>query len=113
MAHSRGFQSNQKPKDRNKEGGDITEMFLFNDAINTLGLVELPLHGRHYTWTNKQLSPLLERLDWFFYLKCLDKEISKHCGESYGHVETSYHWPCVIEINTKIPKGHIFRFDNH
>jgi hypothetical protein len=44
----------RKPKDRNKEGGDIIEMHLFNDAINTLGHVELPLYGRHYTWTNKQ-----------------------------------------------------------
>lgn len=61
-----GFNLIKKPKDRNKEGGDITEMFLFNDAINTLGLVKLPLYGKHYTWTNKQFSPLLERLDWFF-----------------------------------------------
>jgi len=28
-------------------------------------------------------------------------------------METSNHWPCIIEINTKIPKGHIFRFENH
>ena len=54
----------RRPEDRNREGGDATEMYLFNEAIDTLGLIELPMHGRHFTWTNKQLSPLLERLDW-------------------------------------------------
>lgn len=41
-------------------------MFMFNDAIIALRLVELPLLGRRFTWTNKQSDPLLERLDWFF-----------------------------------------------
>lgn len=54
------------PSDRNKPGGDVTEMFLFNEAISAVRLVELPLQGRKYTWTNKQPDPLLERLDWFF-----------------------------------------------
>ena len=56
----------RKPEDRNKEGAGVHEMFLSNDAISKLGLTELPLHGSQYTWTNKQLQPLIERLDWFF-----------------------------------------------
>lgn len=43
----------RKPENRNKPGGDINEMLMFNDAISSLGLVELPLYGRKYTWTNK------------------------------------------------------------
>ena len=56
----------RKPKDKNKEGVDVNEMFLFYEAINKLGIIELPLHGSQYTWTNKQFEPLLKRLDWFF-----------------------------------------------
>lgn len=41
-------------------------MFLFNEVISALRLTQLPLHGRKFTWTNKQNPPLLERLDWFF-----------------------------------------------
>lgn len=44
----------RKPKDRNRYGDDPNEMFLFNEAINKLDLIELPLHGRQVTWTNKQ-----------------------------------------------------------
>ena len=53
----------RKPEDRNREGGDINEMYLFNEAISALGIVELPLLGRYLTWTNKQTPPLMERLD--------------------------------------------------
>lgn len=54
------------PENRNRPGGDLIEMLLFNEAISALRLVELPLHGRKFIRTNKQHPPLLERLDWFF-----------------------------------------------
>lgn len=53
----------RKPENRNKPGADVNEMLLFNGAINALGLIELPLYGKKFTWTNKLPSPLLERLD--------------------------------------------------
>lgn len=56
----------RNPENRNKLGGDVNEMLLFNEAISNLGLVEIPLKGNKYTWSNKQESPLLVRLDWFF-----------------------------------------------
>jgi hypothetical protein len=39
----------RKPEYRNKEKGDVKEMYLFNEATDTLGLTKLPLHGRHFT----------------------------------------------------------------
>jgi hypothetical protein len=57
----------RSPDNRNKPGGDINDMFLFNEVTGHLGLLELQLIGRKYTWSNKQSAPLLEQLDWFFY----------------------------------------------
>jgi hypothetical protein len=54
------------PENRNKPGGDLNDMLLFNEVISSQGWVELPLYGRKFTWSNKQSSALLERLDWFF-----------------------------------------------
>jgi hypothetical protein len=51
---------------RNRPGGNLADTFIFNDAIGHLGLVELPLKGRAFTWSNMQSEPLLEQLDWFF-----------------------------------------------
>ena len=60
------FNLYRSPDNRNKHGGDIQEMFLFNEAINAQGWVELSFHERKFTWTNKQESLLLERVDLFF-----------------------------------------------
>jgi hypothetical protein len=56
----------RSPQDRNKPGGNINEMLIFNEAISNAGLVEIPLKGRRFTWSNMQDTPLLQRLDWFF-----------------------------------------------
>jgi hypothetical protein len=43
----------------------MNDMFIFNEIIDHLGLLELPIKGRSYTWSNMQCDPLLEQLDWF------------------------------------------------
>lgn len=102
----------RKQEDRNKEGANIVEMFLFNESISAQGLNEVVLQGRKYTWSNMQQSPLLEKLDWVFTsnawtisypvtsVKALDRVPSDHC-------------PCVVSISTHIPKTKIFRFENY
>jgi exonuclease III len=102
----------RKPENRNKPGGDVNEMLLFNEAISSLGLVELPLYGRRYTWTNKQLSPLMERLDWFFTSSSWTSSFPD-TSVSTLVMQTSDHWPCNITISTTIPRGKIFRVENY
>jgi hypothetical protein len=49
-------------ENRNKPGGDPHLMLAFNEAISNLGILELPLKGQTFTWSNKQQNPLLQRL---------------------------------------------------
>lgn len=35
-------------------------IFIFNEIIGHLGLLELPLKGRAFTWSNMQEQPLME-----------------------------------------------------
>jgi hypothetical protein len=98
--------------DRNKDGGNIHDMLSFNATLSNLRLEELKLFGNKYTWTNKQESPLLERLDWFFasctwiaqypgsFVKTLSRDISDHS-------------PCLVSVSTGIPKAKSFRFENY
>ena len=44
-------------------GGNADEMLAFNDAINQAGLIELPLKGKKFTWTNKQEAHVMVNLD--------------------------------------------------
>lgn len=51
---------------RNKPGGNMNDIFIFNDIISHLGVLEIPIKGRSFTWSNMQDDPLLEQLDWVF-----------------------------------------------
>ena len=53
-------------ENRNLPGGNVNDIFLFNEIIGHLGIVELPIKGRKFTWSNVQSQPLLEQIDWFF-----------------------------------------------
>ena len=45
-------------ENKNRSGGNLNDTMIFNDAIRYLGLIELPLKGRTYTWSNMQVDPL-------------------------------------------------------
>lgn len=101
----------RQPENRNKPGGDLSEMNMFNEAISDLDLVDIPFSGRSYTWSNMQANPLLVKLDWIFtsstwtlsypatYVQPLSKPVSDHI-------------PYVLHIGSCIPKSNLFRFEN-
>jgi hypothetical protein len=97
--------------DRNKPGGNLNDVFIFNEIISNLGLQEIPLKGRKFTWSNMQEDPLLEQIDRCFtsinwisnYPNTLWLPLSK---------PTSDHIPCMVQIDTDIPKANVFRFQN-
>jgi hypothetical protein len=75
-----------------------------------MGLVELPLKGRAYTWSNMQSDPLLEQLDWFFTSPNWTVEYPNTKVLPLAKI-TSDHLPCQIVISTRIPKANVFRFE--
>jgi hypothetical protein len=102
----------RKPSDRNKPGGDVNDMLIFNEAISNLGLIELPLMGKRFTWSNMQQDPLLEKLDWFFTSASWTSSFPSTFVHSLTK-PTSDHVPCVVTIGTNIPKSNLFRFQNY
>lgn len=48
------FNLYRHPENRNRQGADINEMFLFNNAISRLGQSEILLQGKKFTWSNMQ-----------------------------------------------------------
>jgi endonuclease/exonuclease/phosphatase family metal-dependent hydrolase len=99
-------------ENRNRSGGNFQDTQIFNEAIDHLGLVELPLKGRAFTWSNMQDNPLLEQLDWFFTsvnwtLDFASTMVTPLARPTFDHV------PCRISIETKIPRSKIFRFENY
>jgi hypothetical protein len=38
--------------DRNRDRGNMNDIMIFNEIISNLGLIEIPLKGRNFTWNN-------------------------------------------------------------
>jgi hypothetical protein len=53
----------RSPENRNRPGGDVNEMAMFNSLILDLDLLEIPFSGRSFTWSNTQVDPLFVKLD--------------------------------------------------
>jgi hypothetical protein len=98
-------------ENRNRSGGDINDMFLFNEVIGHLGLLELPLKGKKFTWSNMQKTPLLEQLDWFFTSSNWILDYPNSMVLPLAR-KGSDHTPCIVNIDTDIPKAKLFRFEN-
>jgi hypothetical protein len=94
------------------EVGEISMIcFLFNEVIGHLGLQELPLKGRKFTWSNMQKIPLLEQLDWFFTTSNWILDYPNSLVLPLAR-KGSDHTPCIVNIDTDIPKAKIFCFEN-
>jgi hypothetical protein len=48
----RDFNFYRSLKNRNREGGNMQNIMIFNSIISNLGLQEMPIKGRKYTWSN-------------------------------------------------------------
>ena len=97
---------------RNRPGANMEDMATFNEIINFLGLIELPIKGRCFTWSNMQSDPLLVQLDWFFTSPAWTLKYPNTTVRPLAR-PTSDHTPCVVSIGTSIPKAAVFRFENH
>lgn len=101
----------RKLENRNKPGANANKIFLFNEALSSLGLVEIPLKRKCYTWSNKQDSPLLERLDWFFTSLSWTSNYPNTVATSLA-MQSFDHALCIVNVNTNVPRAKIFRFEN-
>ena len=81
------------------------------NVIGHLGLVELPLKGHAFTWSNMQQDPLLEQLDWFFTSANWTLDYPNSLVLPLAKI-TSDHIHCKLLIGTSIPKANIFIFEN-
>lgn len=99
------------PKNRNKQGGDLTEMNMFNELISDLDLVDVPFSGREFTWSNMQDDPLLVKLDQIFTSSTQTLSYPTTHAQPLSR-PTFDHIPYVIHIGSNISKSKLFRFEN-
>jgi hypothetical protein len=101
----------RSPRDKSNGNINSSEAASFNGFINNLGLLEIPLLDRQFTWSNQQNPPILACLDrvlvnpkWSFALP------DTTLGSSV--CPTSDHVPLHILAATKAPRSIVFWLEN-
>lgn len=93
------------------ESFNYQEANLFNDTLDELAVLEIPLLDRAFTWTNNREYPTLVKLDRVFVNLSWDHTFPNTSLTSLTR-HASDHVPLVTRVSTSIPKSHYFRFEN-
>ena len=99
------------PFEKNNSNFDRGLAALFNSLIRDMGWFDLPLHDRHFTWTNGQASPVLAWLDRVFFNSDWNSLFPDSSLTSLSR-PTSDHHPLLVRASTTIPKPSNFCFEN-
>jgi len=104
------FNLTRDPADKNNDNFNYNLAEQFNNAIDTLQLMELPLLDRQFTWSNKRDVPTLSRLDRAF-LNLAFNDLFPGAHLTSGLRPNSDHTPILASIQTNIPKPSAFRLE--
>ncbi|KAL4189345.1 hypothetical protein AMTRI_Chr08g165000 [Amborella trichopoda] len=97
---------------RNTSSLFTQEMRDFSDFISRNELLDIPLQGSKFTWSNHSSNPTLSKLDRFLTSVDWDEKIPKTTSLTLPK-PTSDHCPILLDTNA-IPKGPCpFRFELH
>jgi exonuclease III len=99
------------PSERSNDSNYSTAMMEFSDFIAEQGLVDIPLVGGQFTWSNNQEEEIWSRIDRFLlspswedhYPEVVQRRLSRVCSD---------HFPLMLECgNSRGGKRH-FKFEN-
>ena len=105
------FNLTRFPDDKNTGSFNVADADRFNEVISALGLIEIPLVDRAYTWSNRRDEPTLVRLDRCFVSLDWDTVFPNTTLRSLSRF-ASDHVPLVATASTSIPRSVCFRFEN-
>ncbi|KAF8672185.1 hypothetical protein HU200_049753 [Digitaria exilis] len=104
------FNLTRSPSDKNNSNFSAAEASSFNDALNILGVMEIPLRDRAYTWSNNRENPTLVKLDRVFIDLAWGDLFSNTTLSSLTRF-ASDHVPLLVNVSTRIPRPSCFRYD--
>lgn len=98
-------------QDRSNTNHHVNQMRAFRGLIEHLELIDLPLLGRRYTWSNERENPTFVRLDRFLvsteWIQSFPNTV-----QTAGTDPLSDHCPLLCTSQTKFPTSNVFRLEN-
>jgi len=98
-------------EEKNSASANNTHITAFNQTIEDLGILELPLLDCLFTWSNLRATPTLARLDRMFVNSAQCTTFPQTALSSLVR-PTSDHTPLIVHMSTEIQKASIFCFEN-
>nr|CAD1838628.1 unnamed protein product [Ananas comosus var. bracteatus] len=96
--------------DKNKATSNISEILQFGELINDIGLLDVPLLNRSFTWSNGRRNHTLERLDCELISNSWRHQFPNSALRALPR-PTSDHTPLILSAYTFIPSASLFRFE--
>jgi hypothetical protein len=97
------FKVTRFPSDRSGEARLCSLIVEFSDCIFYQGLMELPLVGGTFTWSNNQESSSWSRIDRFCLSGVLQRKLHRLCSD---------HFPILLDYGNFQTGGKSFKFEN-
>ncbi len=97
--------------DKNGPPSNISSILQFRSVINELGLLDLPLLNRSFTWTNGRRRPTLERLDRAFISPGWLAQFPNSSWRALPRPRSD-HYPLVLTAFSYLPSASLFRFES-
>jgi hypothetical protein len=97
-------------ENKERQWVNMNDIITFNSIVNNLGLQEITLKGRDFTWSNMQQELLLEQFDWCFTSTNWISDFPNTMMLPLART-VSDHTPSMVKIGTVIPKTKTFRFE--
>lgn len=97
-------------EDKNNANLNRAMMGRFRRLINDLGLIDVPLHGRKFTWSNQQDSPTLVRLDRALCSTGWEQAFPDNLMQSAA-TDSSDHCPLLLSLHAVKPGKARFHFE--
>jgi exonuclease III len=99
------------PSERMGAAGFSPAMYDFSDFISDHGLIDMPLSGGNFTWSNNRDMVSMSRIDRFLYTADWEEGFITITQKRLVRL-TSDHFPIMLECGS-IPRGRRpFRFEN-
>ncbi|XP_020405790.1 uncharacterized protein [Zea mays] len=100
-----------KTSDKNNSNFNRAMMGRFRDLINDLGLKEIPLLGRKFTWSNQQDNPVLVKLDRVFCTVDWELTFPRVLLHSAASLDSD-HCPLLLGRSDNRPGKRRFHFES-
>ncbi|XP_020262542.1 uncharacterized protein LOC109838519 [Asparagus officinalis] len=104
------FNATLSSEERNGRKGSIKDINSFKSFVSSNYLIDLPLSGRSFTWSNNRQDPALARLDRFLVCAEWDKNHPLSLQFSPPSVGSD-HFPIILDSRGIKPNTPMFKFE--